>query len=171
MTIIKKIDNFFLFLEKSIVIVLFSTLVFIITGNIISRNLFHVSSNLVLEISPLIVLWLALAGSTIGLKLHRHIKLELVLRFCDIRIRFIAHIVVAIFGMTIMGILFYTSVEFVQNEISIFGSKGLGALLFPAFFALSFFRYFTGIFTPPEKITKEAYGLSRTPTHLKTGKK
>lgn len=158
------LDNLFFFLEKSIVIVLFSALVILITGNIISRNLFGVSSNLILEVSPFIVLWLALAGATIGLKIHRHIKLEIILRFCSPRVRRIAHVCSGVFGMTVMGILVYVSVIFVKNETAIFGFKGLGALIFPAFFSLSLFRYLTGLFSEPEKNVKNGYKL--TPTAL-----
>ena len=44
--------------------------------------------------------------------------------------------------MTVMGILFWVSIEFVGNEIVIFGKWGLISIIFPMFFGISFFRYF-----------------------------
>ena len=84
-------------------------------------------------------------GSTLALKYHRHIKLEILLRFCTERIRFIANIAASAFGMGVMGILAWASLEFVKNEVGIFGPWGWVSVIFPIFFSVSFFRYFVRI--------------------------
>ena len=139
---INKFDEFLAVFEKSLVVAFLSALILIITFNVISRNLFQVSFQKILEISPSLVLWLALLGSSLALRNQRHIKLEILLRFCSDKFKTFAIIAVSAFGMTVMGILFWVSIEFVGNEIVIFGKWGLIAIIFPIFFAISFFRYF-----------------------------
>ena len=150
---INKIDDFLAKCEEALVVVLFSALVLLTLFNIISRNLLHVSFQKILEITPVLVLWLALVGSTMALKKQRHIKIELLLRFCSEKVRFIAIIVSCAFGTTVMGILFWASLEFVKNEIKIFGQAGFFSVVFPLFFALSFFRYFVGIVSQDERMS------------------
>ena len=145
MRYINKIDDFLAKFEKGLVVLIFSSLILIMTVNITSRNLFQVAFREMLEITPALVLWLALFGSTLALKKQRHIKLELLLRFCSERVNFIADIASNAFGLAVMGILFLASVEFLKNEIDIFGWVGIFSIIFPLFFSLSFFRYFTGI--------------------------
>lgn len=143
MNLIKKIDDFLEKLEKYLVIFLFSLLVFLITFNILSRNIINFSFEEIYEAAPAVVLWLSLTGSTLALKNRRHIKLELLLRFCPETCGYYANFAVSLFGMAVMGILFYSSLRFVLNEIHIFGNKGLFSIIFPLFFAISCFRYFT----------------------------
>lgn len=143
MLLIKKIDDFLEKLEKYLVIFLFSLLVFLITLNILSRNIINYSFEEIYEAAPAAVLWLSLAGSSLALKNRRHIKLELLLRYFPETCRYYTNYAISLFGMAVMGILFYSSLQFVENEIHIFGSKGLFSVIFPLFFAISFFRYFT----------------------------
>jgi TRAP-type C4-dicarboxylate transport system permease small subunit len=142
MRYINKFDEFLAVFEKSLVVAFFSALILFITFNVISRNLFQVSYQKILEISPSLVLWLAMLGSSLALRNQRHIKLEIMLRFCSDKFKIFAIIASSAFGMTVMGILFWVSIEFVGNEIVIFGKWGLISIIFPMFFAISFFRYF-----------------------------
>ena len=142
MRFIRKFDEFLTIFEKSLVVVFFSALILLITFNVISRNLFQISFQKILEISPSLVLWLALTGSSLALRNQRHIKLEMLLRFCSDKFKAFAIISGSVFGMTVMGILFWVSIEFVRNEIVIFGKWGFISIIFPMFFAISFFRYF-----------------------------
>jgi len=142
MRFIRKFDEFLAVFEKSLVVVFFSALILLITFNVISRNLFQISFQKILEISPSLVLWLALIGSSLALRNQRHIKLEILLRFCSDKFKAFAIISGTAFGMTVMGILFWVSIEFVRNEIVIFGKWGFISIIFPMFFAISFFRYF-----------------------------
>ena len=142
MQFIRKFDEFLAVFEKFLVVVFFSALILLITFNVVSRNLFQISFQKILEISPSLVLWLALIGSSLALRNQRHIKLEILLRFCSDKIKAFAIISGSAFGMTVMGILFWVSIEFVRNEIVIFGKWGFISIIFPMFFAISFFRYF-----------------------------
>ena len=142
MRYINKFDEFLAVFEKSLVVAIFSALILLITFNVISRNLFQVSFQKILEISPSLVLWLALLGSSLSLKNQRHIKLEILLRFFSDKYKTFAIIAGSAFGMTVMGILFVVSIVFVGNEVVIFGKWGLISIIFPMFFAISFFRYF-----------------------------
>ncbi len=142
MRFIRKFDEFLAVFEKFLVVVFFSALILLITFNVISRNLFQISFQKILEISPSLVLWLALIGSSLALRNQRHIKLEILLRFCSDKFKAFAIISGSAFGMTVMGILFWVSIEFVRNEIVILGKWGFISIIFPMFFAISFFRYF-----------------------------
>ncbi len=136
-----KFDDALAVAEKALIVFLFSVLILLIVFNIITRNIFNVSFQKVLEITPGLVLWLTLCGSTLALKNRRHIKLELLLRYLGARARSLAKIISCIFGLAVMGVLFVASFEFVQGEVDIFGIRGWTAIIFPLFFALSFFRY------------------------------
>jgi C4-dicarboxylate transporter DctQ subunit len=145
MRFIKQIDDFLEKIEKVLAVFLFSGLALLITFNILSRNIFDYSFEKIFETAPVLVLWLALVGSSLALKKRRHIKLELLLRYCPAICRYYSNYAVSFFGMAVMGILFYSSLQFVSNEVQIFGNKGFFSVIFPLFFALSFFRYFTWI--------------------------
>ncbi len=139
---IKKFDEYLEIFEKCLVVLIFSVLIVLIVYNIISRNLFKSSFQTILEISPALVLWLALLGSTLALKNQRHIKMEILLRFCSKKMIAIAVFTGSVFGVAVMGVLFGASFEFVKNEIEIFGQWGWVSIIFPIFFAICSFRYF-----------------------------
>jgi TRAP-type C4-dicarboxylate transport system permease small subunit len=141
MKLIQKIDDGLATVEKCLTVVLYAMLILMIGFNILSRNLFNYASRQVLEMLPVLVLWLALIGSTLAIKQQRHIKIELLLRFCSRRIRFMAHIATGLFGMAVMGILLWVSLDFIKNEVDMFGPWGLVSIIFPLFFSISFFRY------------------------------
>jgi len=145
MHFIKQIDDFLEKIEKVLAVFLFSGLALLITFNILSRNIFNYSFEKIFETAPVFVLWLALVGSSLALKKRRHIKLELLLRYCPEKSRYYSNYAVSFFGMAVTAILFYSSLQFVFNEIQIFGNKGFLSVIFPLFFAISFFRYFTWI--------------------------
>jgi len=145
MRFIKQIDDFLEKIEKVLAVFLFSGLALLITFNILSRNIFDYSFEKIFETAPVFVLWLALVGSSLALKKKRHIKLEFILRYCPAICRYYSNYAVSFFGMAVTGILFYSSLQFVSNEVQLFGNKGFFSVIFPLFFALSFFRYFTWI--------------------------
>ena len=139
---IRKADNFLAAAEKVVIVVVFTALAFLIVLNVLLRNVFHLSFQGILEFSPALVLWLALVGSSLAIKDNRHIKIEILLRFVSDKVAAIAHRITALFGMGVMGILFYASFDFVANEMSLFGFKSMVSLIFPWFFLISFFRFF-----------------------------
>jgi TRAP-type C4-dicarboxylate transport system permease small subunit len=138
---IKRLDDALAIVEKSVIVLCFALLVFFIVFNILSRNLFHLPSHKIFEAGPNLVLWLALLGASLALKQQRHIRLEVVLRYCGNRIRRWAAVAVNIFGAVVMGILLFTSLEFVKNEIAMFGPWGWLSIIFPFFFGAAGFRY------------------------------
>ena len=117
MRTIKKMDDYLAFFEKSLAVILYATLIFSITFNIFTRNIFNFTFQEILELTPAFVLWLALVGATLALRKQRHIKIELLLRFCTERIRFLAHIASCTFGIAVMGILFWVSLAFIKPLI------------------------------------------------------
>ena len=141
MKLIQKIDDRLATVEKCLAVALYAMLILMIGFNIVSRNFFHYASRQALEILPVLVLWLALIGSSLAIKYQRHIKIELLLRYCSRRVRSMAHIATCLFGMAVMGILLWVSLDFIKNEADMFGSWGLVSIIFPLFFSISFFRY------------------------------
>ena len=142
---IQRIDDALALIEKSLIVICFSLLVFLIVFNILSRNIFHLPSHAIFAAGPNLVLWLALLGASLALKQQRHIRVELVLRYCSDRIRLWAAVAVSLFGALVMTTLLVTSVEFVNNEIEMFGASGRLAIIFPIFFSVAAFRYLTGL--------------------------
>ena len=149
MKVLFHIDRIISLVERGLAVLLFLALVGAITINIVSRNLFHHTFQQLLEYSPTLVLWLALVGTTLALKENRHIRLEVVLRFVPEGARLWAGRLSAVFGMAVMGILGIASIEFVRNEVAIFGSSGYVTLIFPLFFCLAAFRFFIQLLQPP----------------------
>ncbi len=148
---IRKLDQLLACFEKTLAVLLFSTLAASIVFNIISRNLFHISLDKIPEFSPTLVLWLALIGSSLALKEQRHIKLELFLKVAPPRVRSAANAVSSAFGMVVMGVLCVAAIEFVKNEITIFGGKGWLSIIFPVFFGAAFFRFFIHLADPGDR--------------------
>jgi C4-dicarboxylate transporter, DctQ subunit len=144
MNIIKRVDDALALFEKGVIVICFSLLVFFIVFNILSRNIFHLPSHQIFEAGPNLVLWLAMLGASLALKQQRHIRLELMLRYCSNRMQLRAAVAVNLFGALVMGILLVASFEFVNNEIAMFGSWGRLSIIFPFFFSVAVFRYLTG---------------------------
>jgi len=120
---------------------LFSLLIALICINILTRNVFHWTSHALLELSPTVVLWLALVGATLALKQQRHIKIELLLRFLPPSTQRMATFLTRLFAMGICAMLAWASVIFVYNEIILLGVKGWLAVCFPIFFVIALFRF------------------------------
>lgn len=139
--LLRRIDGYIQKIETVFIVLLFAALVLLTGFNILSRNLLGVSFRQIFEIAPSIVLWLALLGSTLALKADRHIRIEILLRFLPESRRRQFKRTVAAFGISLMAILFWTSIDFVRNELLIFGPRGLAGIVFPVFFLLSGFRF------------------------------
>lgn len=136
-----KFDETLASAEKALLVFLFSCLAVLLFFNIVTRNLFSYSFQLIQEAAPGIVLWLALIGSTLALKQQRHIKLEIFLRYLGRRSRRSARFLSGMAGLAVMSVLFVASIEFVKNEVQIFGIGGWVSVVFPVFFLLASFRY------------------------------
>lgn len=141
MGVIQTIDAALAWVEKAAAILIFASLIGVIVLNILARNLFQISFDNLFELAPIMVLWLSLLGASLALKSERHIKLELVLRFCPPWIRQWAFGATSLFGMTIMAVLFIASIPFFREELAIFGAQGWRSLICPIFFGMMTFRY------------------------------
>jgi TRAP-type C4-dicarboxylate transport system permease small subunit len=144
-TTIKRLDDALVLIEKSVIVACFALLVFLIVFNILSRNILHLPSHQIFEAGPRLVLWLALLGASLALKQQRHIRLEVLLRYCSRRVRLWAAVAVDLFGAAVMGILLMASFAFVSNEIAMFGMWGRLSVIFPIFFGLAALRYLTDL--------------------------
>lgn len=139
--ILLRIDDQIQIIESILIVLLFAGLILLTGLNIFSRNLLGISYRQIFEVSPAIVLWLSLLGSTLALKRDRHIRIEILLRFLPVTWQRHLHRLVAVFGIVLMTVLAWTSLDFVHNEILIFGVRGLYGIVFPVFFILSGFRF------------------------------
>ena len=146
--LIQRLDDTLARIEKCVIGVCFTLLVAAVLFGILSRNLFHLPSHRIFESAPSLVLWMALLGASLALKQRRHIRLELVLRYSNETIRRWAARVVNLFGAAVMAGLLITSVEFVRNEIAMFGGWGWLAMIFPIFFGSTAFRYLAALLVP-----------------------
>ncbi len=142
MGFIREIDNLLARVEKFAVVLLFGALIAAIVVNILGRNLFKVSFDILFELAPVMVLWLSLLGASMALRSGHHIKLELLLRYFPARVKQWAKGASSLFGMAVMGLLLTTSILFFKEELSIFGAKGWLSLISPIFFSLMAFRFF-----------------------------
>jgi TRAP-type C4-dicarboxylate transport system permease small subunit len=146
--LIEKIDRGLEKLERGLAVGLFALLISMICINVFARNVLHMASHRLLELSPSVVLWLALVGATLALKHDRHIKIELLLRFFSPHGQRLAMVVTSLFAMGVCAVLAYASVIFVYNEIMLFGPKGWAAVCFPLFFSTACFRFALRLLSP-----------------------
>jgi TRAP-type C4-dicarboxylate transport system permease small subunit len=147
--ILNRLDNILARIEKGVILLVFILLVAMVLFTIVSRNLLHIPTHAFFETAPALVLWLALIGASLAMKARRHIRLEVLIRHLSPPLQRAAGIVVNLFGTVVMGLLLVTAVDFVGNEIAIFGARGWLSLIFPIFFGLAGLRYLMGIVAPP----------------------
>jgi TRAP-type C4-dicarboxylate transport system permease small subunit len=140
MRLLLKIDDVLERVETFLAVVLFAALALSMLVTITARNLLGLSFQKLLELTPVMVLWLALVGSTLALKHQRHIKLELLLRHCSPALRRQAARLRSGFGLALSLLLGWAALTFVRSEIAIFGPWGWLAAALPLFFAQVAFR-------------------------------
>jgi C4-dicarboxylate transporter, DctQ subunit len=138
---LKKLDDFLEKIEKFIIIILFASLLVLMSVNILQRNLLDQSSLLIQESLPIMVMWLSLMGASLALKDGKHISMELLLRFMPQHTKGIMHRLAAAFGCLVMLMGLYLSKTFLASEITIFGVKGYLSIIIPIFFATGAFRF------------------------------
>ena len=139
---LNKIDGYIEWVEKFLIIGIFSILVLSMSFDIFTRNVTGTSYQAISEFLPGMVLWLALLGASLGLSRSKHIKLEILVRYLPKKWQATANAASALFGATVMVILLYCSLDFIKNEIEMFPVKGYVALVFPIFFMATSFRFF-----------------------------
>jgi TRAP-type C4-dicarboxylate transport system permease small subunit len=127
-------------LEQGLTVILFTALILTICFNIVARNVFRVSSHRLMELAPVLVLWVALLGAALAVRYNRHIKIELLLRFLPKSWSKVSLLLTSLFGMLVSAALGYTAFVFVLQEIELFGAWGGLSVCFPLFFLSVFFR-------------------------------
>jgi TRAP-type C4-dicarboxylate transport system permease small subunit len=137
---LRRIDDLLEKMERTAAVSIFAGLVGLTVFNILTRNLLQRSFQPALELVPVMVLWLALVGSTLALKERRHIKLDVVTRFFTASGKRAAEVIAGLFGAAVMFLLLFVSASFVRNEMAMFGAAGWLSLVLPVFFALAGFR-------------------------------
>jgi TRAP-type C4-dicarboxylate transport system permease small subunit len=115
-------------------------LVLTLVAGLVARHLLRIPSQSLLEAAPVLMLWLALIGASLALGQRRHIRLELLMRFAPEGGRVLARLWVGLFGAATMGLLGWSALHFVRDEIALFGPKGWAAAIFPLFFAVATLR-------------------------------
>ncbi len=126
--------------EKALAVLLTFLLVVTMAAGVAARHLLRIPSQGLLEIAPVLMLWLALIGGSLALRQRRHIRLELLMRFAPPAWRVAARVAVGVFGAALMGLLAVSAFHFVRDEIAIFGPRGWTAAIFPLFFLVASFR-------------------------------
>lgn len=142
MQILTSIDRWLEKVERLIIVALFTLLTAFIAIAIFARNVLHTAAHGLLELSPVAVLWLALAGAGLALKYRRHIKIDLLQRYLPPRWQRLTISITSLFGMLVMAVLAYASIDFIINEINLFGARGWLSLCFPVFCLTACFRFF-----------------------------
>jgi TRAP-type C4-dicarboxylate transport system permease small subunit len=137
---LQRLDNWLAMLERGITVMLFTALIIILGVNIVTRNILQISFHRLLELAPVLVLWVSLLGAALAVRQQRHIKIELLLRLIPEPWRRRVTALTCMFGMLVSGILVYAAVVFVRQEIQLVGPWGALAVCFPLFFASVFFR-------------------------------
>jgi TRAP-type C4-dicarboxylate transport system permease small subunit len=138
---LRRIDDLLAAGERILVVVLFTALVAILVFTIAGRNLLQYSRQELLELIPVLVLWIALLGGSLALRHGRHIRLEVLLRYASPPTKRWAAVVVNAFGAVLMSVLLLAAVSFVRNEVAIFGSWGWLSVIFPIFFSICSYRF------------------------------
>ena len=139
---LKRLDNILEKVERLTIIILFSSLIILMTTNIIQRNLLGQSSQEILEYLPTMVMWISLIGASLAIKEGKHISMELLLRLVPADFKDILHRGAGVFGCLMMLVGLYLSKDFMVGELKIFGTKGYVSSIIPIFFASGAFRYF-----------------------------
>ncbi len=145
---LKTLDRMLEKAESGMLVLLFSALIILMTLNIVQRNIFGQSSQLILEFLPTMVMWISLLGASLALRQGKHIRMELLVRFLPPRTQLTLQRFIGAFGACVMGIGFYLSLDFMAGEMKIFGLRGYLSSIIPFFFAISCFRYLLQIFYP-----------------------
>jgi TRAP-type C4-dicarboxylate transport system permease small subunit len=144
---LQRADHWLAMLERGLTVLLFTVLIVTLGLNIVTRNIFQVSFHRLLELAPVLVLWVSLLGATLAVRSQRHIKIELLLRLIPEPWRSRVAALTCLFGMSVTAILVYAAVVFVRQEIQLIGLWGGLSVCFPLFFTSVFFRLgvqFTG---------------------------
>ena len=138
---LRRLDAGLALVERVLAVVITVALVLAVAGAVVARHLARIPTQNLMEAAPLLVLWLALVGASLGLGQGRHLRLELALRLLPPAVGRVAGMAVGLFGVALMGFLGFLSIDFVRGEIDLFGLRGWAAAVFPLFFGAAALRF------------------------------
>ena len=138
---LRRLDAGMALVERVLAVVITVALALAVAGAVVARHLARIPAQNLMEAAPLLVLWLALVGASLGLGQGRHLRLELILRFLPPPLARVARMAVGLFGFALMGFLGFLSIDFVRGEIDLFGLRGWAAVVFPLFFGAAALRF------------------------------
>jgi TRAP-type C4-dicarboxylate transport system permease small subunit len=138
-------------LEKWLLVLLITTLVAFALLQIVLRNFFSTALVWGDDLLRHGVLWLSILGASRATLEKRHIRIDLLPRILPPRFRFIADILCCFFSFLVCLVLFWTSLNFVQDE-RLLGDIAFAAipywyleLIFPVGFGLMALRFAFGL--------------------------
>ncbi|MDJ0833635.1 MAG: TRAP transporter small permease [Gammaproteobacteria bacterium] len=134
-------------LEDSLLIGLLMSMILLASGQIILRNFFDTGFVWIDPLLRVLVLWTGLIGATIASRDNRHIRIDLVCRYLQKRLRLIIQVVVGLFTTVVCAIIAWYGAQWVQMDYQdqLVAFAGLPSwvmeLIIPLAFALIALRY------------------------------
>lgn len=142
------VDDRLAALEKILVVLFLTLLILLSLYNIVARVLWGGSSQTVSEMIPMLVLWLALIGGSLGVRREQHISFKLLRASHFFRLRTISRRIIGLYGFTVLGVIGVSAVAFAINEISHYGWRGSSAVAYPYFCLAAGFRFGRWLLAP-----------------------
>ncbi|MBI1806621.1 MAG: TRAP transporter small permease [Ignavibacteria bacterium] len=118
MKIIKTLSSGVSFIERMLLVLLFSVMVVLAFLQVVMRNVFSTGF---LWADPLLrhmVLWIGLLGASLATQGEKHINLDIITRYTSARVTNLLRIVTNLFAGIITFFLAHAGYNFLQNEIA-----------------------------------------------------
>ncbi len=104
-------------IENSIAVFSMATVSLLVFGNVISRYGFNYTPIWSEELSRFLVVWSIFIGVSIGVRKNQHIGVDALIRFLPHKLLLASEILLNLIGVVVIGILVYTSLEFIQQTM------------------------------------------------------
>lgn len=109
MIILKNLDAF-------LAVVCLCVMVGVVLFQILARNLFHTGMEGADVLVRHLVLWVVFLGASVATREDRHIHIDLLPRFLSPKLKQLSGVLVALFSISVAGVLSYASFYFVMME-------------------------------------------------------
>ena len=104
-------------IENSIAVFSMATVSLLVFANVISRYCFNYTPIWSEELSRFLVVWSIFIGVSIGVRKNQHIGVDALIRFLPHKLLLASEILLNLIGVIVIGILIYTSLEFIQQTM------------------------------------------------------
>ena len=104
-------------IENSIAVFSMATVSLLVFANVISRYGFNYTPIWSEELSRFLVVWSIFIGVSIGVRKNQHIGVDALIRFLPHKLLLASEILLNLIGVVVIGILVYTSLEFIQQTM------------------------------------------------------